>query len=141
MSAQTHKPGPFLPTVYGAFKPVEEYLDRLETAEGAPAAPRVPVRPIDALLIRLMAAYQPARPVVVDLTAAATLGAAAALCLTDPSVRRVAVPRGVAGGWRFILSRFLKDRDPAAVGELVEADSPASAIDPELPALVLTAPG
>jgi hypothetical protein len=144
MSAQTHKPGPFLPTVYGAFKPVEEYLDRLETAEGAPAAPRVPVRPIDALLIRLMASYQPARPVVVDLTAAATLGAAAALCLTDPSVRRVAVPRGVGGAWRFILSRFLKDRDPATVGELVEADglsdSPAAAVDPEFPTLVLTAP-
>jgi hypothetical protein len=90
-----------------------------------------------------MASYQPIAPVVVDLTAAATLGAAAALCLTDPSVRRVTVPRGVGGGWRFILSRFLKDRDPATVRELVEADgltdSPATAVEPEYPALVLTA--
>lgn len=141
----THKPGPFLPTVYGAFKPVEEYLDRLGTAEGTPAAPRVPVRPIDALLIRLMVSYQPDRPVVVDLTAADTLGAAAALCLTDPSVRKVTVPRGTAGGWRFILSRFLKDRDAGATGELVEADglseAPGSAVEPEYPSLILTALG
>lgn len=141
----THKPGPFLPTVHGAFKPVEEYLDRLGTAGGAPAAPRVPLRPIDALLIRLMVSYQPGPPVVVDLTAAATLGTAAALCLTDPSVRRVTVPHGAAGGWRFILSRFLKDRDAAAAAELVEADgladAPGSAVEPEYPAIVLTALG
>src|SRR5262249_862124 len=111
MSVMKLQAGTLLPTIASAYAAVEEDLERLsETAEGSSRAP-VTIRPIDALLISLMAAYQPGHSHVIDLASEATCGASTVLCRTMSAARRVAVQRCSSGGWRFVMTRYLRDLD------------------------------
>jgi hypothetical protein len=101
----------FHPTIGSAYHAVEGYLDRLASLSSAgDAAPPLPVSPIDALLIHLLALYQPARPYVVDLAAASTWGVSTLLSRTDPSMRQVVTSWENSGEkWQTILGHYLRD--------------------------------
>jgi hypothetical protein len=99
--------GDALPTIYRAYKPVEEYLEALGRAgdEDAPVA----LAPVDALLVHLLVTLCPDRPALVDLAGDATHGASTVLCGTQSRASRVVsrrrAPRGKA--WQPFLTRFL----------------------------------
>jgi hypothetical protein len=101
----------FHATIGSAYHAVEGYLERLASLSGAgDAASPLSVSPIDALLIHLLALYQPARPYVVDLAAASTWGVSTLLCRTDPSVRQVVTSCENPGEkWQTILGHYLRD--------------------------------
>jgi hypothetical protein len=134
----------FLPTITSVYAAVEDYLVYLADAgEGIPSAPPVTVQPIDALLIALMAAYQPGRPHVVDLASEATCGASTVLCSTIPAVHSVAVAHSPPSAWRFAMTRYLRDlHQPLA--EILEVEDDVEALravaHPQTPLLVLAAP-
>src|SRR5580704_7574405 len=81
--------GHCLPTVYGVYRPVEQYLELLRELEPACAEAALTVQPLDGLLISLLLGFHPRRPVVVDLAAAASGGASTVLCATQPRVQTV----------------------------------------------------
>jgi len=145
MDEAKRQPSSFLPTIASTYGAVEEYLEYLAASSGGlPAAPSVPLRPIDALLITLMAAYQSGRPHVIDLASSATCGASTVLCRTISAVRSVAVLRGLPDVWRFPLNSYLRDLDrPLAPMSEVQDDLEALRVltEPHAPLLVLTALG
>jgi len=120
MSAPKVQPGPFLPTLASTYQAVEKYLEYLTGYAGeSPAVPPVSLQPIDVLLISLFVTYQESRANVIDLAAGPTWGASTVLGLTIPAVRSVAVLRGSEGGWRFTMSRYLRDFDQSPA-DLIE---------------------
>jgi hypothetical protein len=129
MTPQSIKLASFHPSVASTYRPVEEYLAHAHAA-GEAAVPRVALRPVDALVVHLLATYLPPPLEVIDLAADATLGATTVLCLGTPGVCRVAVAGGGngAGGWRRSLAGHLADREPGTTAPLCElASSPAAA--------------
>ena len=107
----------FQPTIGSAFHAAEGYLEYLHSASGASTAlPPLPVLPLDALLIHLLAAIQPARPYAADLAAASTWGVSTVLCRTDPAMRQVVAPEDNSKeNWQRILDRYLDDQSAGLV--------------------------
>lgn len=101
----------FHPTIGSVYHVVEDYLERLAALSGAGVnAPPLTVPPIDALLIHLLAMYQPVRPKVVDLAATRTWGVSTLLCRTNPSIHRVVTTlENPPEKWRTILDHHLRD--------------------------------
>lgn len=98
--------GDALPTIYRAYKPVEEYLDALARVGGDEAP--VTVAPVDALVINLLVTLCPDRPTLVDLAGDATHGASTVLCGTQSRASRViSRRRAERGDWQSFLTRFL----------------------------------
>ena len=99
--------GDALPTIYRAYKPVEDYLDALGRT-GDDEAP-VALAPVDALLVHLLVTLCPDRPALVDLAGEATRGASTVLCCTQSRASRVIIRQRAArgDGWQFFLTRFL----------------------------------
>jgi hypothetical protein len=80
-------------TIFTAYRPVEMYWRAVQGALGEMPAPPIALRPIDAYLMRQVAALYPAKPVIIDLAAAPTWGASAVLwASTFPLIERVIVP-------------------------------------------------
>jgi hypothetical protein len=110
MTVMTLERDAFLPTIATAYTAVEGYLERLaQPGEGQASSPPVTIQPIDALLVSLLAAYQPGRPHVIDLASEASGGASTVLCRTIPVVHSVGVPRGFSGGWHAVMTGYLRD--------------------------------
>jgi hypothetical protein len=137
--------GDTLPTIYRAYKPVEEYLEALEAAGGDP--PPAAATPLDALVINLLVGMYPRRPTLVDLAGAATHGASTVLCCTTPHAARVVrdwrAPRGAAG-WRRVLEDFLDEcearcRVAAAEWEGDKSTPDSGPFRAEGPAILVTA--
>lgn len=132
----------FHPTIGSAYHAVEGYLEYLATSSGeGVVAPPLALPPIDALLIHLLAVYQPVRPSVADLAAASTWGVSTVLCRTDPAMRQVVAPREKsAHQWRSILDHYLNERGVPLV-ECVEVEEAREVLErvanPHVPALVI----
>jgi hypothetical protein len=132
MTVRTLPTGFCLPTVCSSYRPIEEYL----AYRAGPAV--VDLRPLDALLLHLLAALQPAQGELLDLAADATGGASTVLGLTLPSVRHVVSPcAGTAEGWPAAVDRYRKECDPPPAAEWVRAGGAPPA--PARPRLVLAA--
>ncbi|MHB1422056.1 MAG: hypothetical protein ACYC3I_02440 [Gemmataceae bacterium] len=130
----------FQPTIGSAYRAVEGYLEYLQTAS---AAPPLPLPPVDALLIHLLALTQPARPYVVDFAAVPTGGVSTVLCRTDPAMRQVVAPRADAKEpWRSMVEDYLQEWGDKLV-EYVEVEETREALqrvaNPQAPALVIAA--
>lgn len=134
----------FHPTIGSAYHAVEGYLGHLAALSGAgPNAPPLIVPPIDALLIRLLAMYQPVPPNVVDLAAAPTWGVSTLLCRTDSSIHRVVTTlEDPPEKWRAILDHYLRDWDLPLV-ECVKVEATRNLFDQvpdrQAPVLVIAA--
>ncbi len=120
----------FHPTIGSVYHAVEGYQEHLETVWGAgDFSPPLSVPPIDALLIRLLASYQPTRPWVIDLAASPTWGVSTLLCRTDPSVRQVvALKENSQEKWRNVLDHYLHD-DTSPLVECVTVEGTQAALD------------
>jgi hypothetical protein len=75
-----------LATIFEAYRPVEQYLQHVEIDREYLQAS---MTPLDAFLMRQVAAYYPKPPVVVDLAAGATHGASVVFWATQPHVLAV----------------------------------------------------
>jgi antitoxin component HigA of HigAB toxin-antitoxin module len=143
MTVMTVEKDTFLPTIATAYAAVDEYLERLaQPGEGLTSPPPVTVQPIDALLISLLAAYQPGRPHVIDLASEVSCGASTVLCRTIPAVRSVGVPRSFSGGWRSVMLHYLRDLEQP-LAEVYDFENEEAVLLPANapgPLLVLTAP-
>lgn len=126
MLAENAPPAALLPTIASAYDVVEQYLDHLADSAGPlTSSPPVPLAPVDALLIWLLAAFQPNRIDVVDGALADTGGASTVLCRSIPAVRLVAVPRQSAGSWRTAVDAYLARVERPLSGMVeVDFDSP-----------------
>jgi hypothetical protein len=108
MQKQSFHASEALPTIYRAYKPIEEYLEALHEADDAPVG--VPVTPVDALSIHLLVSMCAGRPTLVDLAGEATHGASTVLCYTQSKAGKVVQRQSCSQGnstWRSILARFL----------------------------------
>lgn len=134
----------FHPTIGSAYHAVEGYLEHLAALSSTrDAAPPLTVPPIDALLIHLLALYQPRRPYVVDLAAASTWGTSTLLCRTDLSMRRIVIPKeNPPKKWHTMLDHYLRNWTlPLVECVSVEGnrDVFAEVSDPLAPTLVIAA--
>lgn len=121
MFARNHWHDSLLPTIASTYEVVEGYLESLTSAGELRAAPPVPLMPVDALLISLLASYQSSPLTVVDDACAATWGATTVLSATNGHIRRVAVLRSAARDWLLAIRSYLTDRgQPMAA--IVEVD-------------------
>jgi hypothetical protein len=120
--------GDALPTIYRAYKPVEDYLDALARAGGDEA--QVGLAPVDALIVNLLVTLCPDRPTLVDLAGDATRGASTVLCCTQSRASRV-LSRWLAerGGWRFFLTRFLDHYEANSLAPPREAEFGDATLD------------
>lgn len=132
----------FHPTIGSVYHAVEGYLEHLAafSGDGVNAAP-LTVPPIDALLIHLLAMYQPVRPNVVDLAAAPTWGVSTLLCRANPSIHRVVTTlENPPEKWRTILDHHLRDWTMPLV-ECVTVEETRNLLDqvpdPQAPVLVI----
>jgi hypothetical protein len=132
----------FHPTIGSAYHAVEGYLEYLATSSGTSVvAPPLALPPLDALLIHLLAVYQPTRPFVADLAAVPTWGVSTVLCRTDPALRQIVAPREQSTPpWRSILDHYLSERGSPLV-DCVEVEGAREALErvanPHVPALVI----
>src|SRR5258706_3369238 len=79
-------------TIFSSYRRIEQYHHLIEQAQGARLYPPVALSPIDAFLMRLLVAYYPVRPQLIDLAADLTFGASAILWAdTHPSIHQVFV--------------------------------------------------
>lgn len=132
----------FHPSIASVYHAVEGYLEYLATALGAgEVAPPLDLPPIDALLIHLLAKYQPARPDVADLAAVRTHGVSTVLCRTSPAIRQVVVPcERSSEPWQPILDHYLSEQDKPLT-ECVEVEGTRETLDrvshPYAPSIVI----
>lgn len=80
-------------TIFTAYRPVEAYWRAVQNTLGETPAPPIRLRPIDAYLMRQVAALYPAKPLIIDLAAAQTWGASTVLWASAfPLIEGVIVP-------------------------------------------------
>lgn len=99
-----------LPTIYRAYKPIEEYLEMLTEVDGAP--PAAAVAPVDALIVHLLVSLCSGKPTLVDLAAEATHGVSTVLCCTQSKARKVVRQQQGSPSnslWCSVLTRYLDD--------------------------------
>lgn len=96
-------------TIFTSYQPVARYWQTIELAIGAKPAPLVALRGIDIFLLKQIAAYYPTPPQVLDLAAAATLGASsAAWAAPEAAAVRVITPHAPSPEeWQVWLARYL----------------------------------
>lgn len=112
MLTQTASSDALLPTLATAYEVVDGYADYLtRESEHRPMSSRVSLAPVDALLLWLLASYQPHRIDIFDDVQADTAGASTVLCRTIPAVRSVVVRRHASGLWARTVDSYLAELD------------------------------
>ena len=124
-----HAEGGVNPSLHAASSRVDDYLGWLAgSGITVPDAADAGLGPIDALLIGLFLEFHPGRSTVIDLAAASTSGASAALCVQGGGVSSVQVVTeatidGTLPSWRLALEGYVRHLGPGA-------SAPLEAIEP-----------
>jgi tRNA (mo5U34)-methyltransferase len=115
LSADTEE---LLPTIYSAFKPVEDYLALLAEA-GASASGQLRLEPIDTLAFALFVRLSPVPPTLIDLAGSQTQGTSTVLCSCQRDARKIVAVHGITpddkAPWSAILRNYLKERCPVTL--------------------------
>jgi 2-polyprenyl-3-methyl-5-hydroxy-6-metoxy-1,4-benzoquinol methylase len=117
LSADTEE---LLPTIYSAFKPVEDYLALLAEAGGSTSG-QLRLEPIDALAFTLFVRLSPVPPTLIDLAGNQTQGTSTVLCSCQRDAKKVIAVPGITSDdnapWSTILRNYLRERCSVTLAE------------------------
>jgi len=135
-------------TLFSCHRAVELYRRRLADRPEAGSPASCHLMAIDSFLMRQLAVYYPAAPVVVDFAAEATHGETTVFWLAAPGIKRVVSPQGqAAGSWQDSFRDALEhlDLEDTAIHPAISISDPAGLedirrhLDPPSPVIFLLA--
>src|SRR5690606_13800974 len=96
-------------TLYSSYQPIQQYRHLLTEMVGEWVQPVIELRAIDAFLMKQMVSSYPIKPTVIDVAAAATLGASTIFWAAHPGIQHLYImPTGDPPDWRPLVNGAMK---------------------------------
>ncbi len=96
-------------TLYSSYQPIQQYRHLLTQMVGEWVQPVIELRAIDAFLMKQMVSSYPIKPTVIDVAAAATLGASTIFWAAHPGIQHLYImPTGDPADWRPLVNGAMK---------------------------------